>query len=98
MPTSVLITAGLFLLAAFALAVIRLLRGPDIVDRIAALELIAGTTMAIFVLFAVRFEEPLLLDAAMAIAVISFLGTVALERYLEKGISRKEEPPPPPHL
>ena len=95
-PDTVTHAAAVLLLAALLLALWRLVRGPEIVNRVVALELVAGTCMGIFVLFSVQFREPLLLDAALAIAVISFLGTVALARYLEKGAlesrAGKEEP------
>lgn len=75
--------AGLLVGAAFVLAIVRLVRGPDAVDRVAAIDLVAGTFLCLVLLRAIRSGDENYLSVAMAIAVISFAGTVALARYLE---------------
>lgn len=72
------------LMTAMGLALWRIYKGPTIMDRIVSLELLAGICLSIFVLLAIRFDQSVLLDSALAIAVISFLGTVAFARYLER--------------
>ena len=62
----------------------RLFRGPTVADRIVAMELIAAILMGKFILQVLITGFISYLDVALAIAVISFLGTVAFARYLEK--------------
>lgn len=75
--------ATILIVAAMFLAFTRLVRGPDVVDRIVALDLIAILAAAITVVTAIRTGEAVLLDAALVMALIGFVATVALSRYVE---------------
>lgn len=66
------------------LAVVRLIRGPGVVDRIVALDLMAGLSIGLTVLLALRYRESAYLNIALCLAFIAFIGTVALARYLER--------------
>lgn len=76
---------SLFLLAAFGLALVRIIKGPTAFDRIVALDLIGGICLCAMIFFAVHFDQQVLMDAAFAIALVSFIGTVAFARYLGGG-------------
>lgn len=62
----------------------RIARGPTVMDRIVALDLFAALIMAQLVTLVLSSGFVSYLNAAAAIAVISFIATVALARYLEK--------------
>ncbi len=66
------------------LAFLRLLRGPNIPDRLVALDLLTTVGVGIAALYAVAFKEPVYLDVAIVLALVAFLGTVAFSRYIEK--------------
>jgi multicomponent Na+:H+ antiporter subunit F len=70
------------------LAFYRLVRGPSLPDRVVALDLIATISVAMIAVYAVITEKPILLDVAIVVALIAFLGTVAFARYVEKGVSQ----------
>jgi multicomponent Na+:H+ antiporter subunit F len=70
------------LIAAFVIVVIRLIRGPGLSDRILALDLIAVLATAFVGVLAVFTGFSLYIDIAIALALVSFLSTVALSRYL----------------
>ncbi|WNG35425.1 cation:proton antiporter [Archangium violaceum] len=76
-------------LAVLALSVLlslyRLLRGPSLPDRAVALDLIALQLTGAIAVYAVLTHEPVLLDAALVLAIISSLGTIAIARYLFSG-------------
>lgn len=76
---------SVLLVAAFASALWRIVKGPTAFDRVVALDLIGGLCLCIIVMFAIHFDQPVLLDAAFVIALVSFIGTVAFARYLAKG-------------
>jgi multicomponent Na+:H+ antiporter subunit F len=77
--------AALALMAvALLLAFGRLLRGPTVLDRVVALDLIAILAAGLTVVSAIHTDQPALLDAAIAMALVGFLGTVAISRYIEK--------------
>ena len=78
---------GLLMLALF-LAIFRLIRGPSLPDRVVALDLIGVISLGIVLVLTVRTEEPVYLDVAIVMGVVSFMGTVAFARYLERVAER----------
>jgi multicomponent K+:H+ antiporter subunit F len=75
--------------AAFALALLfsgyRLLRGPRLPDRILALDTLYVNTIALLVLFGIQNNTQLLFEAALVVALLGFIGTVALSKYVTRG-------------
>lgn len=69
---------------AVLLAFARLLRGPSLPDRVVALDLITTLMIGIIAVYAIGTDEPVLLDLAVVLALISFLGTVAFAHYVER--------------
>jgi multicomponent Na+:H+ antiporter subunit F len=72
------------LATAALLAFVRLLRGPTLVDRVVAIDLIGVLSVGITVVSAAATGERAFLDVASVIALISFVGTVAYTRYIER--------------
>ena len=70
---------------ASVLSLIRLLIGPGIPDRILALDTLYVNTIALVVLFGLRQQSMLYFEAALLIAVMGFIGTIALSKYLLRG-------------
>jgi multicomponent Na+:H+ antiporter subunit F len=89
-PALAAVMIGILLLLALALAVafVRVVRGPSAPDRVVALDLIAGVAVGMIAVYSAVTGEPELLRVAMALALISFLGTVAVAHYLERGVGR----------
>lgn len=69
---------------AAALTFIRLVRGPTLPDRVIALDLIGVLVVCMLVVMAASTAQRAFLDVAMVAALISFVGTVAYARYLER--------------
>ena len=76
-----LVTLGVALLLAF----IRLVKGPTLPDRIVAMDLFGMLVVGIIVVLAGSSRVGATLDAAIVIALIGFLGTVAYATYVERG-------------
>lgn len=72
---------------AILLAFVRLARGPTLPDRVVALDLLASLGIGIVVVHAIEQDQPSILDVAVILALVAFLGTVAFALYVEK--SRK---------
>lgn len=72
------ILLGLAMLA----AMVRIIRGPSLADRILGLDTITVLAIAIIGIFAVRTGLHLYADIAIALALVGFLSTVAFARYL----------------
>ncbi|GAB4175197.1 MAG: cation:proton antiporter [Terrimicrobiaceae bacterium] len=86
LPSYVVWTVGALLSAGFLMAFWRLVVGPGLPDRVVAVDAMATVAVGALVLTAMATNQPLLLDIALAIALITFLGTIALAASIEKGI------------
>lgn len=83
--TNVIILASfVLLLVALTLAFLRLAKGPSVNDRIASLDLIASIVMGFILVYAVLVQEALFIDIVIVIALVSFIGTVAISTYLKQ--------------
>ncbi|HDR50705.1 MAG TPA: cation:proton antiporter [Mariniphaga anaerophila] len=82
-PAIVLLIAFSLLLASLVLAFARLLRGPSINDRIAAMDLIASVVMGFVLVYSVMINKSIYFDIPVIISLISFIGTVAVSTYLK---------------
>ncbi len=71
--------------AAIAMSFWRLIRGPSVPDRILALDTLYVNTIALLVLFGIHLGSNLFFEAALLIALMGFIGTVALCKYLLRG-------------
>jgi multicomponent Na+:H+ antiporter subunit F len=85
-PTLILATVSRLsiglLLVSIALACLRLVRGPQAADRVIALDLIAVLVVAFLAVYAIDTGNTSYMDVAIAYALVAFLGTVALARFL----------------
>lgn len=75
------IAMGAFAVA-MALNLYRLLRGPGVVDRILALDTLYVNTIALLVLAGLRDGSTIYFEAALVIAMLGFVGTVVLSKYV----------------
>jgi len=78
-----------FALTCFALALvlnlIRLATAPTLTDRILTLDTMTVNAIAVVVLYGVWAGTGLYLEAAVLLALTSFVGTVAYARFLLRG-------------
>jgi multicomponent K+:H+ antiporter subunit F len=80
------ISIAMFMLSiAVALNLWRLIIGPSLPDRILALDTMYINAIALLVLFGIYQGSMLYFEAALLIAVMGFVGTVALSKYLLRG-------------
>ena len=79
--TSIDIALAMFS-AAMALNLYRLLRGPGVVDRILALDTLYVNSIALLVLVGLRQGSTIHFEAALVIAMLGFVGTVVLSRFV----------------
>ncbi|MDO9195822.1 K+/H+ antiporter subunit F [Rhodoferax sp.] len=63
----------------------RLVRGPQVIDRVLAVDTLYLNTVALVVLLGIRLQTALLFEAALIVAMLGFVSTVALSRYLTRG-------------
>ena len=79
------------LLVSIFLALVRLIKGPDAADRIVALDLVSVLIVAFLAAYSIFSGETSFLDVAIGYALIAFLGTVALARFLMRSAMIRSE-------
>ena len=78
------IAMGVFALA-MALTLYRMVKGPDIIDRVLALDTLMINGIALLVLTDIHLGLGILFEVGMLIALMGFVSTVALSKYLLRG-------------
>ncbi len=71
---------------AVVLVFVRLVRGPSLPDRVVAIDLMNTLGIGIIASYAIATGQSAFLDVAIAMALISFLGTVAFAYYIERRV------------
>ena len=85
MLAMVIVIAKVAIAGSAGLCLIRLLRGPDAVDRILAADSLAVHIIALLILISMELQTKVYIEAALLIALFSFLSTVATSIYVLKG-------------
>lgn len=74
----------IILVLGLILAFTRLLRGPSLANRVVAFDLMTTIGIGIIAVYSVLTNQPIFLDIAIVLALISFLSAVAFAYYLER--------------
>jgi len=72
-------------LISVAIAMIRVLLGPTVPDRVVGLDTINTLVIASMVLFGAAYREVIYIDVAIVYALISYITTLFIAKYLEGG-------------
>lgn len=63
---------------------IRLFKGPSLIDKVVALDLLVIIAIGIFSAYAILTQSIVIIDISLILALIAFLSTVAFAYYYEK--------------
>ncbi len=72
------------LMVSLLLTMVRFVIGPRMPDRIISIDMLATLGIGVIAVYAIGTNQPVILDATLVIALISFLGTVAFAYYLQR--------------
>jgi multisubunit Na+/H+ antiporter MnhF subunit len=100
MMTTVLYVAGCVLTLAIALGMVRLVRGPTVIDRIMAFDLITTSGVGMIVLLSIRWKTAMYLELILIYSLLGFFSTVAFVFYLSRTHDLEQlskADPPGPH-
>lgn len=75
-----------FVLLSMLLAMLRLILGPYPIDRVVSLDVMTINAISLIVGIAWLMQRNIYLDIALVYALISFMGVIAIARYLEGGL------------
>ncbi|MFC7366098.1 MULTISPECIES: Na(+)/H(+) antiporter subunit F1 [Bhargavaea] len=73
------------IVVSMALFVYRLIKGPTAPDRVIALDAMGVTLISVIALLSVLVGTNLYLEIILLLAILSFIGTVAFSKFIEKG-------------
>lgn len=85
MLSTALTLAFVLVATAFGISLFRLIKGPSVPDRILALDTLYINALALLVLQGLHLASPLYFEAALLIALMGFVSTVALCKFLLRG-------------
>lgn len=63
---------------------IRLFKGPSLIDKVIALDLLVIVAIGSFSAYSILFHEKVIIDIALILAIIAFLSTIAFAYFYEK--------------
>jgi multicomponent Na+:H+ antiporter subunit F len=84
-PTWLLVAALVWVTLLLVAGGLVLLRARDAVQRLVAMDLLAVLVIALLALLSYLLDQPYYFDAAVALALLSLVSTVAAARYLSSG-------------
>lgn len=65
--------------------ILRLVKGPDASDRVISLDTLGVCLIALIALFSIMVKTSFFLEIILLLAILSFIGTVAFSKFIEKG-------------
>ncbi|HEX9757043.1 MAG TPA: monovalent cation/H+ antiporter complex subunit F [Nitrospiria bacterium] len=77
--------AAVFVVIAILVVLYRALSGPTVFDRILSTNLIGTKTVVLLALIGFIYDRPQFLDIALVYAIINFIATVAILKYIQSG-------------
>ena len=74
---------AIFLLIFMIFGVIRIVLGPTVPDRVVGLDTINTLVIAVMIILGAAYDEVIYIDVAIVYALLSFVGTLYIAKYLE---------------
>ena len=80
------------LVAGIGMAMVRMVRGPEVADRVLAADVLSLEVVGLVILLAVDQQRSLSLDIALLVAIVGFASTLAFAQFI--GVTRSGSEPP----
>ena len=69
-----------------AIAVIRIILGPSMPDRVIGLDMIGVNLIAMIAVISVVMNTKAFLEVILILGILSFIGTIAFSKFIERGV------------
>jgi multicomponent Na+:H+ antiporter subunit F len=83
---AIIATAAIIITLNSVLCLYRALKGPTLQDRLLGINIVGTKTLTVLVLTGFVFQSRFCLDVAIIYALLNFIVTVVVSRYLETGV------------
>ena len=83
----IMLTTSLILFSiTIAIAVIRIVLGPSMPDRVIGLDVMGVNLIATIAVISVMMNTKAFLEVILILGILSFIGTIAFSKYIERGV------------
>ncbi|MGE8080215.1 Na(+)/H(+) antiporter subunit F1 [Peribacillus loiseleuriae] len=82
----ILMISLFFLTLSMMVALYRVIKGPSVPDRVQALDTISISLIGGVAICSVLFHTHALLEIILILGILSFVGTIAFARFIERGV------------
>ncbi|MDV3103821.1 cation:proton antiporter [Thermococcus waiotapuensis] len=79
--------ATLVVMVAGFISVLRVILGPSVPDRVVGVDTLNTLVVAAMILLGAAYDREIYIDIAIVYALLSYVGTLAIARYLQGGLS-----------
>ncbi|MDD3538870.1 MAG: cation:proton antiporter [Atribacterota bacterium] len=86
---NIFLVPGVLLILFMLISLFRLIAGPTVPDRVVALDTINTLVVAGMILFGAAFEEVIYIDVAIVYALLSYIATLYIAKYIERRAKNK---------
>ncbi|KEK13645.1 monovalent cation/H+ antiporter subunit F [Lysinibacillus sphaericus] len=83
--TTFIITVIVVICLSMIAVIYRMIKGPSASDRVVALDSLGVSLISLIGLFSILVETSFFLEIILLLAILSFIGTVAFSKFIEKG-------------
>ncbi len=83
----VFLYAALVVMIAGLITILRMMLGPSVPDRVVGLDTLNTLVVAGMVLLGAAYDRTIYIDIAIVYALLSYIGTLAIARYLQGGLA-----------
>jgi len=85
--TTIIFTIAIVLFfIAIAMALVRVIKGPSLPDRVVAFDVIGVNLISSVAVFSVLLSTVAYLEVILIIAILAFISTIAFSKYIERGV------------
>jgi len=86
MLDTVLLIALVLLSIAMLICFIRIIKGPSTLDRVLALDSIGINLISMTAVVSIMLRSEAFVDIILLIGILSFIGTIAFSKFMERGV------------
>ncbi|GIP16259.1 Na(+)/H(+) antiporter subunit F [Paenibacillus montaniterrae] len=86
MLDTIMLIAMFLLSLSLLLTLYRIIKGPTVHDRILALDSVGYIVIGIVAVLSIHLDSHAYLETILLIGILAFLSTIALSRYMERGV------------
>lgn len=81
----VFLAVGILITVSILMTMYRVVRGPTTLDRLMATSVIGTKVVVLLVVIGYLFERPIFIDIPLTYAMLNFVGTLIMAKYIERG-------------